>query len=201
MRRLAAVLFEGFEMLDYFGPLEMFAMFPDQIEILAVAEHAAPVRASGGPAVMPDRVFADGVDYDLLLVPGGRGTRREVDNAALIDWLRAASEKAELVTSVCTGAALLARAGLLDGRAATSNKLAFDWVASQSDKVDWRASARWVADGRFLTSSGVSAGIDMSLDALARLLGPEAAEKAAHWAEYVANRDPENDPFGRMDRM
>ncbi|MCP4821297.1 MAG: DJ-1/PfpI family protein, partial [Shimia sp.] len=105
--------------------------------------------------------------------------------------------KAEVVTSVCTGSALLARAGLLDGRAATTNKLAFDWVrgVSQTETVEWQRSARWVKDGKFYTSSGVSAGTDMSLQVIADLLGAEAAEQAAFWAEYEENNDADNDPF------
>ncbi|WP_270725116.1 DJ-1/PfpI family protein [Shimia sp. Alg240-R146] len=197
MRTIGAVIFEGFEMLDYFGPLEMFAMHRDQFKIVAVGEAAKPVTSSGGPAVMPDATFADGVRYDVLLVPGGKGVRAEVENTAMLEWLRAASAGAEVVTSVCTGSALLARAGLLDGRGATTNKLAFDWVreVSQTDAVDWRRSARWVKDGKFYTSSGVSAGTDMSLQVIADLLGEEAAQAAAFWAEYEANRDADNDPF------
>lgn len=197
MRTIGAVIFDGFEMLDYFGPLEMFAMHRDQFKIVAVGESGKAAKSSGGPSVMPDATFADGDVYDVLLVPGGKGTRAEVANPVILDWLRRASEQAEVVTSVCTGSALLARAGVLDGHAATTNKLAFDWVReiSQTDKVDWRRSARWVKDGKFYTSSGVSAGTDMSLQVIADLLGEEAAEKAAFWAEYKANRDADNDPF------
>ncbi len=197
MRTIGAVIFEDFEMLDYFGPLEMFAMHRDQFKIVAVAETERPMTSSGGPAVVPDARFADGDTYDVLLVPGGKGVRTEVENTAMLDWLRAASAKAEVVTSVCTGSALLARAGLLDGRAATTNKLAFDWVrgVSQTETVEWQRSARWVKDGKFYTSSGVSAGTDMSLQVIADLLGAEAAEQAAFWAEYEENNDADNDPF------
>lgn len=195
MRTIGAVIFEGFEMLDYFGPLQMFKNFPEDFRILAVAETPAPVRCSGGPEVVPDRCFADGAEYDLLLVPGGMGTRAEAGNAAMLSWLSQAAGNAEVVMSVCTGSALLARAGILDDLPATSNKRAFDWVRSQSDKVDWQERARWVEAGKVFTSSGVSAGIDMSLAVLARLLGPDAAQNAALWAEYLPNLDPENDPF------
>ncbi|TCL01584.1 DJ-1/PfpI family protein [Shimia isoporae] len=197
MRTIGAVIFDGFEMLDYFGPLEMFSMFRDQFEVKAVGETGRSAKSSGGPSVVPDATFADGTAYDILLVPGGKGTRVEVDNGAMLDWLRAASAEAQVVTSVCTGSALLARAGLLDGRAATTNKLAFDWVCeiSKTETVDWRRSARWVKDGKFYTSSGVSAGTDMSLQVIADLLGDDAAKQAAVWAEYEANRDANNDPF------
>ncbi|MBE1283637.1 MAG: DJ-1/PfpI family protein [Rhodobacteraceae bacterium] len=195
MRRIAAILFDGFEMLDMFGPLQMFGMLSDDFQIVTVAEAAGPVRASRGPEVVAERSFADGAAYELLLVPGGFGTRDQIENPVLLDWLCQASAQAEIVTSVCTGSALLAKAGVLDGLSATTNKRAFDWVAAQSDQVTWRKKARWVEDGRFFTSSGVSAGIDMSLAVIARLCGEEAAENAAIWAEYSANRDSENDPF------
>ena len=197
MRKIGAVIFDGFEMLDYYGPLEMFAMHRDAFEILAVGENADGAKASGGPITVPDATFADGTDYDVLLVPGGMGTRAELENPAMLDWLRAACAKAEIVTSVCTGSALLARAGLLDGRAATTNKRAFDWVreVSKTDTVKWQKHARWVEDGKFYTSSGVSAGMDMSLAVIQRLLGDQAAVDAAMWAEYTPNTNPNNDPF------
>ena len=194
MRTVGAVLFEGFEMLDLYGPLEMFAMHRDAFAIRAVAQARGPVLASGGSASVAQDRFGD-KRYDILLVPGGAGTRAEAENKVMLDWLREASRSAELVTSVCTGSALLAAAGLLDGRKATTNKRAFDWAAGFGPRVHWQRKARWVEDGKFLTSSGVSAGIDMSLAVIERLLGPQAAEDAAMWAEYERNADPDNDPF------
>lgn len=197
MRKIGAVIFDGFEMLDYYGPLEMFAMHRDAFEIVAVGENASGAEASGGPVTVPDATFADGSDYDVLLIPGGMGSRAELENPVMLDWLRAACDKAEVVTSVCTGSALLARAGVLDGSAATTNKRAFDWVreVSQTDAVTWKKHARWVEDGNFFTSSGVSAGMDMSLAVIEQLLGKDAARDAALWAEYEPNTDPNNDPF------
>ena len=84
----------------------------------------------------------------------------------------------------------------LDGRRATTNKRAFDWVATMGPATDWQASARWVEDGKFFTSSGISAGIDMALGIISQLHGAEAATEAANRAEYIANSDPDNDPFG-----
>jgi transcriptional regulator GlxA family with amidase domain len=133
------------------------------------------------------------------LVPGGFGTRREVGNGALLQWLAGASERAEVVASVCTGSALLAKAGVLDGRRATTNKNAFDWVVSQGPKVQWQGRARWVEDGKFITSSGVSAGTDMALALIARLCGIAQARQVAHWAEYVWNEDSTDDPFARAE--
>jgi len=135
---------------------------------------------------------------DVLLVPGGIGTRREVGNGALMDWLRRRADEAEIVSSVCTGAALLARAGLLNGRRATSNKFAFSWVVEQGPQVEWVRQARWVEDGKFATSSGVSAGIDMTLALIARTADVTSAERVATRMEYEWHRDASWDPFAKV---
>lgn len=197
MRTVGVLLFEHFELLDVFGPLEMLGMLGEDFAIRLVSEQTEVVDSAQGPQVVIDDFFVDHHPYDVLLVPGGRGTRREVENRALLDWLARAAGRAEIVASVCTGSALLARAGLLDGRQATTNKNAFDWVIGQGPKVDWQPRARWVEDGKFFTSSGVSAGTDMALALIARLCGIERARQAALWAEHVWNEDSTNDPFAR----
>ena len=200
-RTLGVLLFDQFELLDVFGPLEMFGLLPEHFDLLLVAESGDRVRSAQGPASLIDYRFDDSPEFDLLLVPGGRGTRREVDNPALINWLRSQSATAEWVSSVCTGSALLARAGLLDGRRATTNKAAFAWVESQGERVDWIKQARWVEDDRFFTASGVSAGMDMALALIARLLGEETASQVATWSEYDWHRDPDWDPFARIHNL
>ena len=197
-RTVAALVFPEFELLDLYGPLEIYAMLPERFEIHIVTEHAGTVAGRGGPRIVVDDTFSDGRPYDLLLVPGGPGTRREVDNPVLSGWLREAAARAELVTSVCTGAALLARAGLLDGRKATTNKMAWDWATAQGPEVDWQARARWVEDGDIFTAAGVSAGIDMTLAVIARLTDQKTAEDVARMAEYDWHRDPGWDPFAEM---
>jgi putative intracellular protease/amidase len=192
---VAVVLFEGFELLDVFGPLEMFGLLPEQFEIFLVAEEGDIISSSQGPKSLIDYHFANCPEFDILLVPGGRGTRREVDNPALLAWLQSQAQTAQYVTSVCTGSALLARAGLLDGRRATTNKAAFEWVVSQGERVDWQKQARWVEHDNYFTSSGISAGIDMSLALIAHLSGQETAEQVATLAEYEWHRDPAWDPF------
>jgi putative intracellular protease/amidase len=194
MRTIGVLLFPEFELLDVFGPLEMFGML-DEFSIRLVAEHERTVASTQGPRSVIDDLFADNRAYDILLVPGGRGTRREVDNPKLLGWLQTKAASAEYVTSVCTGSALLAKAGLLDGIAATSNKLAFDWVKSQGPSVRWQLTARWVEAGKFFTSSGVSAGMDMSLALIARICGEAQARQAATWAEYEWRNKPDDDPF------
>jgi transcriptional regulator GlxA family with amidase domain len=195
MRTLGVLLFDGFELLDVFGPLEMFGMRDDEFTIRLISEQEEIVASTQGPRSVIDDHFAADRSYDILLVPGGMGTRREVGNKSLLDWLARAAEHAEIVASVCTGSALLAKAGLLDGKRATTNKRAFDWVRSQGPKVAWQPQARWVEDGKFWTSSGVSAGTDMALALIARLCGIERAHEAADWAEYIWNEDSTDDPF------
>jgi transcriptional regulator GlxA family with amidase domain len=132
-----------------------------------------------------------------LLVPGGFGTRTEWANPALIAFLRERAPKAEVTMSVCTGSALLAAAGLLDGRRATSNKMFFHEVTAAGPQVEWVREARWVEDGRYVTSSGVSAGIDMALAVIARLYGAKTSEDLALATEYEWHRDASWDPFAR----
>jgi len=197
-RTLGVVLYPGFELLDTYGPLEAFGHLPEAFRIVQVAEQAGPVASAQGPRVMPDATLAEAPKLDWLLVPGGIGTRAEVDNAKLVDWLRARAATAERVASVCTGAALLARAGLLDGRRATSNKAVFSWVTSQGPRVTWVPEARWVHDGKFSTSSGVSAGIDMTLDLIAKHVNADTSEALARAMEYEWHRDPAWDPFAKI---
>ncbi|MEL6608854.1 MAG: DJ-1/PfpI family protein [Pseudomonadota bacterium] len=197
-RTVGLMLFPGFEMLDAYGPLELFSMHKDHFRILAFAASMDPVASNnGGPATQPDRTFADDAPVDILLVPGGTGARSVVEDEAALAWVRRTGAQAEWVTSVCTGSLILGKAGLLDGKRATTNKLAFSWVADQVPGVDWQASARWVVDGNTATSSGVSAGMDMALDMIERLHGPKAASDAALWAEYERNANPDHDPFAK----
>ena len=145
-RSIGVLLFEGFELLDVFGPLEMYGMAADHFDIRLVCEHGGVIASRQGPKSIVDCSFCDAQGFDLLLVPGGPGTRHEVGNQVLLDWLKDQSQRATLVTSVCTGSALLAKAGVLDGVHATTNKMAFDWVTSQSSLVQWEKQAlggRW----------------------------------------------------------
>jgi transcriptional regulator GlxA family with amidase domain len=197
-RSIGVVLFHDFELLDVFGPLEMFGLLSEHFEIRLVAEKEAIVASRQGPRSIIDHEFGDDHQFDILLVPGGMGTRQQVTNPVLQEWLRRQSAGAQYVTSVCTGSALLASAGLLDGVRATTNKAAFAWVAEQGKQVMWQKQARWVEDDKFFTSSGVSAGIDMSLALIAKLLGQETAQQVAFWAEYDWHEDPDWDPFAKL---
>jgi transcriptional regulator GlxA family with amidase domain len=205
LRTVGVVLFEGFELLDVYGPLEMWNGLANRFRIVTVGEKPGAVSpsrgrdaAAGGPQSVVAQVFASCEPLDVLFVPGGYGTRREVANPAMLAFLRERAQRAEFVASVCTGSALLAAAGVLDGRRATSNKANFAWVRSQGPKVDWVAQARWVVDGKFWTSSGVSAGIDMALALLAQIGGAELARTIARYAEYEWHEDPAWDPFAEV---
>ena len=203
-KRVAVVLFDGFTVLDAYGPIQAFGacrqVRPDGsidrlFEIFTVAEKVGPVKSGEGPATHADHAFADAPDCDILLVPGGFGTRSAVKDESFLARLEAASRRANVTATVCTGAALLARTGLMDGRTATSNKIAWDWVLQQGPRVLWKRKARWVDGGDIVTSSGVSAGIDMALALIARLHGRDTAVSAARNMEYVWREDPDDDPF------
>lgn len=193
-KTIAIVLFDDFETLDVFGPVQMWGRLDDH-RLVTVSETGDLAMSSQGLATVVDYSFADAPQFDIIMVPGGGGTRREVDNPAMLDFLRKQSAGTEWTTSVCTGSALLARAGLLDGRQATSNKRAWAFATSQDGDVVWQGNARWVEDGKFITSSGVSAGTDMALALVEKLYGRARADRIAHGAEYVWNDDAGNDPF------
>ena len=198
IRRVGACLFPDFELLDIFGPLEMIGALRDRFEIVTVAEHADPVASTQGPRSLIDATYNDCGQFDILLVPGGVGTRREVENQATLQFLRDQYAGLEVLASICTGAGLLAAAGLLEGRRATSNKKSFAWVTDQGEKVDWIAQARWVEDGNVFTAGGVAAGIDMSLALIARVAGIDIAERVAQYTEYDWHRDAAWDPFAKL---
>jgi transcriptional regulator GlxA family with amidase domain len=200
-RRLGTVLYPVFELLDVFGPLEMFGILTDRIELTIVAERSGPVRSAQGPEVLAEHGFADCPPLDMLLVPGGFGTREQLDNPAMLAFLRERAARAERTMSVCTGSALLAAAGLLDGRRATSNKMFFAWAAEQGPKVEWVREARWVEDGPYVTSSGVSAGMDMALAVIAGLFGEKTSTDVALATEYEWHRDAGWDPFARAHNL
>lgn len=193
--RLGVVLYGNFELLDAYGPLEMFGCLGKDMEIVVIAEQKGPVRSSAGPETLATFDFTDAPALDLLLLPGGIGTVPALENAALLDFLRTRCPATEVTMSVCSGSAILAKAGLLDGLPATSNKMFFSLATAQSDRVDWREAARWVDAGRYVTSSGVSAGTDMALAVIARLFGAERAERVAAYTEYQWHRDADSDPF------
>jgi putative intracellular protease/amidase len=195
------VVFDGFQLLDTFGPLEMFGGLRDKVSIFMIGERAGAVKSSAGPTVVVDRTFADAGDLDILMIPGGGGTRREVDNAPFIALLKAKADATPHVATICTGSALMARTGLLDGVKATTNKRAYKWATSQGANVNWISQARWVEDGKYFTSSGISAGMDMALGLIEKLFDRETAERIANGAEYEWNSDPHRDRFAKLNGL
>ena len=193
--RLGTILYPDFEMLDVYGPLEMFGSLGDDLRITTVAEQEGPIRAYSGPATLAEWSFENAPELDLILVLGGIGTLPELDNQAMIAFLQSRCPTTQITMSVCSGSALLARAGLLDGLSATSNKMFFDLAKNQSDAVDWITTARWVDAGQYVTSSGVSAGTDMALAIIERLFGAARADRVARYTEYQWHREAEDDPF------
>jgi len=197
--RVGLLLYPGFEVLDAYGPVEMWSMIPE-FEIVVVAEEAGLVTSIQGLKTEAEYTFDSCPKLDILFVPGGMGTLAALKNERLLAFIRDRHAQTQITTSVCSGSALLAKAGVLDGHKATSNKKYFSLATSQSDKVMWIRSARWVDDGKVVTSSGVSAGMDMALHLIRRLFDEKKAESVARLAEYVWNKDPNNDPFATAEQ-
>jgi transcriptional regulator GlxA family with amidase domain len=198
MKQLAALVFPGFQTLDFFGPIEMLGGLRDDIEITIVAETLEPVPSVHGYKILPEKTLEDCSNYDLLFIPGGDSALVEAENKNVSSWLIEASVNAELVMTVCTGSVLLATTGVLDGYRATTNKIDFVETVPLGPKVNWVKKARWVEDGKFFTSSGVSAGMDMALAAIAHLYGREVAVEMAVGCEYDWHEDAGWDPFSSL---
>jgi len=182
------LLFEDMEELDFAGPYEVFGMSRklrgDEDRVVAVAEAAAPVRAYNGLRVLPDHTFADTPDLDVLVVPGGLGTRREAENPVLLDWLRATGPRCTWLTSVCTGTLLLHTAGLTRGRRVTTHWAFVPTLREQAGADAILDDVRYVRDGHVVTAAGVSAGIDMSLWVVGQLHGPDHARQVQRMMQY-----------------
>ena len=192
------ILFHDFETLDAFGPVEVLGSIDSlgikKIRMNFYSEHGGIVKSHQGVKVLTERL-SDLVHPDILLIPGGMGVRTEIDNIEFIRALAELCDNSRYVLTVCTGTALLAKTGLLKGIKATSNKSVFDWVSQQDKEVLWQKKARWVKDEKYYTSSGISAGIDMTLDFVKDLYGVETAESIATHMEYLWNRISDHDPF------
>jgi transcriptional regulator GlxA family with amidase domain len=193
-KRVGIVVFEDIEVLDFCGPFEVFAATrlneakrreePSPFEVWLVAEKNGPVVTSGGMHVMPHHTFAGCPRLDILVVPGGWGTRRELHNPAMLAWLRLRAPELETLTSVCTGAMLLGAAGLLDGRRATTHWRSLDWMRESFPAVTVDYDQHVVEDGPILTSAGIAAGIDLALKVVARYHGEAVARATARHMEY-----------------
>lgn len=198
--RTGIVLFPGVEVLDYCGPFEVLSstrIHPEQrreepspFEVLLVAQGTGPVTTTGGMRVLPDVSFGACPPLDIVLVPGGFGTRREMRNDVLVGWVRERAASCGLVASVCTGALILGSAGILHGRRATTHWQALDLLADAFPDVSVDRTKHFIRDGNVFTSAGISAGIDMALKLVEACVGADVARATARYMEYPY---PEND--------
>lgn len=186
-QRIGIVLFDGAEELDFVGPWEVFKMaakLREDLEIFTLAQEQGPIRCAKGLRVLPDAGLDAAANLDVVLVPGGIGTRREVENPVMIDWLRKVAPGCTYVTSVCTGALLLCGADLARGRRVTTHWSYVETLRQRYPDTQVLEQVRYVRDGNLVTAAGVSAGIDMSLWLCGQLWGTECARRTQRLMEY-----------------
>jgi transcriptional regulator GlxA family with amidase domain len=186
-KTIGILLFDDVEELDFVGPWEVFSsttqhLFPDD-QVVTIAQQSRPIRCAKGLRVLPDFDFTNAPPLDVVLVPGGQGTRREVSNQTLMGWLREVGQNCKWVTSVCTGALLLHEAGFAKGRSVTTH-WAFIETLRQRGDVTVLENRRYVRDGNVVTAAGVSAGIDMALWLVGQIYGVDVARKVQRGIEY-----------------
>ncbi len=189
---IGVALFDGAEELDWAGPWEVLAAWADQwpddgVRVFTLAREDGVVTCAKGLRVLPDETWETAPLLDVLVYPGGRGTRAQLGDEAVRTWLRGISESGALVTSVCTGSLVLADAGLLDGRPATTHWGSLELLPTLGHEIEVRPDDRFVDSGEVITAAGVSAGIDMALHLVARLHSPERAREVRRYIQY----DPE----------
>jgi len=193
-KRVGIVLFNNIEVLDFCGPFEVFSATrlneekrqeePSPFEVLLIAESLPHVTTTGGMKVIPQYSFENCPQLDILVVPGGWGTRKELNNMVMLEWLRSRAAEVEILASVCTGSMLLGFAGLIDGLHATTHWRCLDWMRDSFPKVFVEYEQHVVEDGRVFTSAGISAGIDMALKVVARYYGKDIARSTSLHMEY-----------------
>lgn len=188
-RHLAIAIFDDAEVLDFAGPFEVFSVTNWQenvkpFKVSLVAEKLQPVLARNHFSVNPQFTYEDHPPADIILVPGGFGTRREMHNPAMLNWVKRHAASAELILSVCTGSFVLAAAGLLDHQRATTHHLRYDILRQTAPTCQVIENQRVVDEGKIITSGGIAAGIDMSLHVVGKLLGEAVAEETARYMEY-----------------
>jgi transcriptional regulator GlxA family with amidase domain len=189
IRHIGIFLFDGMEELDAVGPWEVLGMWTrlwpdDGWRVLTFAARHEPVRCAKGLTIVPDHGEADRPFLDVLVYPGGQGTRPQVEDHRRLAWVRERAEQGTLMTSVCTGSLVYAAAGLLRDRPATTHWESLERLAELDATIDVRADDRFVDDGEVVTASGVSAGIDMALHLVARLAGTTRASQVRRAMQY-----------------
>jgi len=189
LRTIGILLFDGVEELDAVGPWEVLSYWTrrspeDGYQVVTLSRSGGPVACAKGLTVDAQHSYDDVPPLDVLVYPGGRGTRAHVEDPAQLDWVRAQREQVSLLASVCTGSLVYASAGLLRGRPATTHWAALDLLAELDPTVELRPDDRFVDDGDVVTAAGVSAGIDMALHLVARLAGPDRAREVRRGIQY-----------------
>jgi transcriptional regulator GlxA family with amidase domain len=193
MREIVTILFDNFETLDVFGPVEILGRLEEDFHLNFYSLNGGIIKSSQDVPVYSKKLSSNLENY-ILMIPGGLGTRKLVDDEFFLERLETLSFDAEYVLTICTGSILLAKTGFLDGKNATTNKRVFKWT-QEFPKVNWVHKARWVRDGNIYTSSGVSAGMDMALGFVADLLGYDVAKEQSIHIEYSWHEDSSWDPF------
>lgn len=194
MQHINVLLFDDYTSLDALGPLEVFSRLKQHYEIEYFSLYGGAVKSSVNSQILT-RKLSEIKSHDILLVLGGFATRELINDEKFLSELRNLADMSKVVLSVCTGSVLLARAGVLKNKRATSNKSSWEFVTSASKEVEWMKPARWVKDGKFYTSSGVAAGIDMALGFVSEIHGLQIARDIAKLMEYIWNEDMNFDPF------
>jgi transcriptional regulator GlxA family with amidase domain len=189
IRTIGILLFEGFEELDAVGPWEVLASWTteypeDGYRVITMSADGRPVTAAKGLTIAPHLAVSDAPDLEVLLYPGGRGTRAQLADAEHLDWVRGQRATVPVMTSVCTGSLVYAAAGLLRNRPATTHWGSLDLLSELDPSIDVRPDDRFVDDGNLITSAGVSAGIDMALHLVDRLVGTERARQVRRDIQY-----------------
>ena len=195
IKKVAFILFQDFETLDVFGPAEILGRLKDNFLVEFYSVSGGIVSNMHNVSVSTKPLSSAKAEDTVLIIPGGIGTRKLVNDVNFLDNIKRIAESSEYILTICTGSALLAKTGLLDGKKATSNKIAFEWVKNQSRSVEWIKKARWVKDGNIYSSSGISAGIDMTLGFVSDYLGYETAKRLSAEIEYNWQENPEMDNF------
>lgn len=198
MKNIGILLFNNFETLDVFGPVEIFGRLKDLYHIEFYSLEGGVITSTQNVKILTEKL-SEKNQFDIFLIPGGMGTRKEVNHEQMISTISGISSLSTHVLTVCTGSALLAKTGQINGLSATSNKRSFDWVVSQGSKVNWIKKARWAVDGKYYTSSGVSAGMDMTLGFINDVHGIDLARKIAYEIEYTWQENKEVDEFYLQD--
>ncbi|WP_169973422.1 MULTISPECIES: DJ-1/PfpI family protein [unclassified Campylobacter] len=194
MQQINILLFDDYTSLDALGPLEVLSRLKQHYEIDYFSLDGKAVKGSINTQILT-RKISEIKSHDILLVPGGFATRALINDERFLSELSNLANASKIVLSVCTGSVLLACAGCLKGKRATSNKSSWEFVTASSKDVEWIKPARWVKDGKFYTSSGVAAGIDMALGFVAEIHGIKTARDIAKSMEYIWNEDRNFDPF------